>query len=286
MKTIVLVLALLAWPAMSHGQEQTKPPGGPHDDHAAHGQPADQEPADRQPYPPGIAPPTDEDRAAAFPVLARGHAAHREMVHYYVLVDEFEWRSGGDRATVTWDTKGWIGRDVNRFWFRTEGEGKEGRPRAANVHALFGRAISPWWHAVAGVRQDVRPGPAQTWAAVGLHGLAPQWFELEVTAYLGASGRTHLRFETEYQLLLTNRLVLQPKVEFEAYGKPDQDHGFGRGVSTVDAGLRLRYEIRRELAPYVGIAWSRSLFGTADLAEAAGEAKSAVRLVSGVRVWF
>lgn len=130
------------------------------------------------------------------------------------------------------------------------------------------------------------PGPARTWAAVGIQGLAPYWFELEATAYIGESGRTHLRFETEYELLLTNRLILQPQVEREIYGKSDPERHIGTGLSSRDTGLRLRYEFRREFAPCVGVTWSRKFFGTADLAEAAGEDTSAARLAVGVRVWF
>jgi copper resistance protein B len=266
-----------------HGsaQEKPRPPAKTREDHSTHRKREEQ-----KPYPPGIPSITDEDRAAAFPELNGRHTVHDDAVHYFVLFDQLEWQ-GGDGATgVSWDTKGWIGRDVNRFWFRTEGEGGDGRLGAAQAHALYGRAIHRWWDLVAGLRQDVRPGPAQTWAAVGIQGLAPYWFELEATAYLGASGRTHFRFETEYELLLTNRLVLQPLVEAEIYGKADPERGIGAGLSSVDAGLRLRYEFRRELAPYVGVTWHRKFFGTADRAETAGEETSGPRLALGVRVWF
>ena len=132
----------------------------------------------------------------------------------------------------------------------------------------------------------MRPGPAQTWAAVGVQGLAPYWFNVEATAYVGAAGRTHFRFETEYELLLTNRLILQPLVEVEVYGKSDPERGIGTGLSTADAGLRLRYEVRREFAPYVGLVWSRQFFGTADLAEATGGRSGGARLAVGIRLWF
>jgi copper resistance protein B len=132
----------------------------------------------------------------------------------------------------------------------------------------------------------VRPGPAQTWAAFGIQGIAPYWFDVQATGYVGGSGRTHVRVETEYDLLLTNRLVLQPMLETEIYGKSDPEHHFGAGLATLDVGLRLRYEIRREFAPYAGLVWSRKFFGTADLAEAAGETPAGWRLAMGVRTWF
>lgn len=133
---------------------------------------------------------------------------------------------------------------------------------------------------------SARPGPSQTWAAVGIQGLAPYWFEVEATAYVGAAGRTHLRLETEYELLVTNRLVLQPILELEAYGKADPERGIGAGLSSTDAGLRLRYEFRREFAPYVGVTWNRTYFGTAEFAEAEGEKTGGAKLTLGMRVWF
>jgi copper resistance protein B len=171
-------------------------------------------------------------------------------------------------------------------WFRTKGKAADGRLAEAQAEVLYGRAIARWWDVVAGVRQDVRPGPARTWLAVGLQGLAPYWFEVEATAYVGADGRTAVSLETEYELLLTNRLIAQPSVGVDIYGRSDPERGIGRGLSAAEAGLRLRYEIRREIAPYVGLTWSRKLFGTADLAAAAGGPVRATRLVAGVRVWF
>ena len=272
-----------------HGSPQEKPkkPERPQDPHATH------KPPDAQsPYPPGtppktgLPPITDEDRKAAFPELNGQHTVHDDALHYFLLFDQFEWQTGDGVSGISWDNKGWIGGDVNRFWFRTEGEGESADLESAQAHALYGRAIHRWWDIVVGVRQDLRPGPAQTWAAIGLQGLAPYFFEVEATAYVGESGRTHFRFETEYELLLTNRLILQPLAEVEIYGKSDPERGIGAGLSSADAGLRLRYEFRREFAPYVGVTWNRKFFGTADVAEAAGEDTSGARLALGVRVWF
>jgi copper resistance protein B len=233
-----------------------------------------------------VAPLTDADRAAAFPELEGQHTVHDSAIHAFVLFDQFEWQTGAGTDGIGWDTKGWVGRDVNRFWFRTEGETAGDRLESGEAHLLYGRAIARWWDLVLGVRQDVRPGPGRTYAAVGIQGLAPYWFEVEATFYVGESGRTHLRLETEYELLLTNRLVLQPLLEAEIYGKDDPTRGIAAGLSSTDIGLRLRYEIRREFAPYLGWTWNRTYFGTADLAEAAGDDTSSGRLVAGARVWF
>lgn len=287
---LVMVLALAApasgqqpaaAPAPSAHQHATQEPARPApsapQDHSAH------KPAAAA-LPPFVPPITDADRAAAFPDV-KGHTVHDDGVNGFVLFDQLEWRGTGDGA-ASWDTRGWIGKDRDRLWIRTEGDGDEGRLERAHAHLLYGRAISRWWELVAGVRQDFRPGSPQTWAAFGIQGLAPWWFEVEATAYVGASGRTLVKIETEYELLLTNRLVLQPLVEFEIYGKDDPERGIGAGLSSGDAGLRLRYEIRREFAPYVGVVWTRKFFGTADQAEAAGGKAGGARLALGVRLWL
>jgi len=271
---------LLTAASASAGQAPTSQ-GLPPDDHSGH-----QTTSTPAPLPDDLPTVTDEDRAAAFPTLNGQHTVHDDAVHSFVLFDQLEWQGGNGPAGLSWDTNGWIGRDVNRFWFRTEGEGYEDHLESAQAHALYGRAIHPWWDIVVGLRQDVGPGPNRTWAAVGIQGLAPYWFEIEATGYLGAGGRTHFRLEAEYDLLLTNRLILQPLTEAEIYGKSDPALGIGAGLSSLDAGLRVRYEIRREFAPYIGITWKRRFFGTADRAAAAGEDISTARLALGLRLWF
>ncbi len=283
-RRLALAVLVAAFPALAAAQVQDPPhqhapppPAAPAgEDHSAHLPPAVE-------LPPFIPPVTAADRVAAFPDVM-GHSVHDSAVNYFVLFDQLEWQ-GGAAGGVTWDTRGWIGKDRNRFWFRAEGEGNDGRLESAHVHALYGRSIARWWDVVAGVRQDARPGAAQTWAAVGLQGLAPYLFEIEATAYIGASGRTHLRVETEYELLLTNRLILQPLVEAEVYGKRDPSRRIGAGLTSVEAGVRMRYEFKREFAPYVGVTWQRRFFGTADYARAAGDAVGGARLAVGLRVW-
>jgi copper resistance protein B len=284
-----------------HGGEQDKPKAPPAGaDHSGHGQGGQEKPkpvpagedhlhhdhGGQEPLPPGIPPLTDDDRAAAFPELHGQHTVHDQAVHSFVLFDRFEWQRGGGENAFSWNTKGWIGRDIDRFWFRTEGEGEHGRLESGEAHLLYGRAIARWWDLVAGVRQDVRPGPAQTWAAFGIQGLAPYWFEVEATAYVSTGGQTHVRLETEYELLFTNRLILQPLLEVQIHGRSDRERGIGAGLSSGEAGLRLRYEIRREFAPYVGVSWERKFLGTADLAREAGSATRSARLALGLRLWF
>ena len=281
MKTIavalIVALSAAAAPAAAgqhagHTQEKPKPAPPPA------GKPA-------EPLPPFIPPVTDDDRKAAFPDV-EGHAVHDNAVNYFVLFDQLEWQAGSDVSGVNVDTTGWVGRDRDRLWFRAEGDSDNGRLADAEAHVLYGRKFARWWDLVAGVRQDFNPGPSRTWAAVGVQGLAPYWFEMEATFYIGESGRTHARFDVEYELLLTNRLVLQPLVEVDVYGKSDPERGIGAGLSTIDTGLRVRYEIRRELAPYIGVTWNRKFGQTAELAEAAGKDRGGARFVAGLRLWF
>jgi copper resistance protein B len=240
-----------------------------------------QQPAPREPVPPL----TDEDRQAAFPDL-EGHTTHDRKVNYFVLFDQLEWRRDRHATAANWDNKAWVGGDIHRAWFRTEGETEDGHLDEAQAHLLYGRSFSPWWDFVVGMRQDFRPGPAQSWAAFGIQGLAPYWFEVEATGYVGAGGRFHARLEAEYELLITNRLVMQPLVEMELFGKSDSRRSIGAGLSTLETGARVRYEVRREFAPYVGVVWSSKFGDTAGFARAAGGKIRATRFVVGIRMWF
>ena len=155
----------------------------------------------------------------------------------------------------------------------------------ARAQVFYGRAIARWWDVVGGVRQDIQPG-AQTWLAVGVQGLAPGFFDVEATAYLSDEGQTAAHAEIGYDLMITNRVVLQPVMEMDVYGKPNASIGVASGVSTGEAGLRLRYQFTREFAPYIGVSWVRAFGGTADVGQDAGVPNGAPRLVTGVRVWF
>jgi copper resistance protein B len=232
-----------------------------------------------------IPPITEEDRKAAFPQGLDGHQVHDRGINYFVLFDQLEWQ-GTSAGGLNVDATTWIGGDVDRLWLRGETETEDGRVGHASVHALWGHSLSRWWDVVAGVRQDFRPGDPQTMAAVGIQGLAPYWFEVQATAYVGGAGRAEVRLEAEYDLLLTNRLIAQPVAELTINGKADPARRAGAGLSSIETGVRVRYEIRRELAPYVGLTWTRKVFGTADFARDDRERVSHARLTVGVRTWF
>ena len=228
---------------------------------------------------------TDADRAAVFTSHA-GHQVHDSAINTYFLADKLEWQDADDGSALAWDLSGWIGGDIDRLWLRSEGERSNGKTEDAELQALWGHAISPWWDVVSGVRQDFKPGAAQTWAAFGLQGMALYNFEAEATAFLGEGGQSAVRLEGDYDILLTNRLILQPTAELNIYGKNDPQRGIGSGLSNTEVGLRLRYEIRREFAPYIGVTWNRTYGNTADYAREEDEDRSEARLVLGVRLWF
>lgn len=225
------------------------------------------------------------DRAAVFTSHA-GHQVHDSAINTYFLADKLEWQDADDASTLAWDLSGWIGGDIDRLWLRSEGKRSNGKTEDAEIQALWGHAISPWWDVVSGVRQDFKPGAPQTWAAFGLQGMALYNFEAEATAFLGENGQSAVRLEGDYDILLTNRLILQPTAELNVYGKNDPQRGIGSGLANTEAGLRLRYEIRREFAPYIGVTWNRTYGHTADYAREEGEDRSEARLVLGVRLWF
>ena len=218
---------------------------------------------------------TDAARAEAFPPITLP-MTHASAINSLVVLDRLEAWDADPGTGFAWDVRGWVGSDLHRLWLRSAGERADGDTESAAVELLYGRSITPWWDVVAGMRQDLDPGDSRTWAAFGVQGISPFKFEVEATAYVGESGRTAARLEVEYELLLTNRLILQPLVELTA----------GAGLGAAEAGLRLRYEFRRRFAPYVGLAYERAFGSAADRRRAEGDAAHDTRAVAGVRLWF
>lgn len=265
-----------------------------HDAHAGHAMPAMPPPEAVKPDAPSsttdaqvpktpIPPITDADRAAA---VSPGHGhEHGRTVFAFLMVDRLErWndRDGGE----AWGVKGWIGSDAHRLWLRSEGEREGGKLADADLELLYGRPIARWWNVQAGVRRTFGPGPSRTAAAFGISGIAPGKFEIEATGYLDGDGRVSARAEAAYTLLLTNRLVLEPRIEANWQARDDRARGLGTGVSSLESGLRLRYELDRRFAPYVGIVRTETFGTTADLRRADGEATGETRIVAGVRLRF
>lgn len=203
-----------------------------------------------------------------------------------LLVDQLELTAGRYTNGQAWDVQGWYGNDSDKLWLRSEGDGDHGHIGEGDVEALWSHAIAAFWDSQIGVRQDLGEGPHRQWAAFGVQGLAPYWFELEATAYAGPSGRTAARLRAEYELLFTQRLILQPEFELNLYGRADPASHVGSGLSDTQLGLRLRYEISRQFAPYIGLVWIHRYGGTADYARQEGQLLTDRQFVAGVRIWF
>lgn len=202
-----------------------------------------------------------------------------------VMLDRLEWRDA-DVSTYEWEAAAWYGGDFNKVWLETEGEHVDGSTTDANIELHWDRILTAWWSTRLGGRHDFGDGPARSWLAFGVAGLAPGFIETEVMAYVGDSGRTALHLSAEYDLLITQRLVLQPEGELHFYGSDDPERLIGAGLSDLELGLRLRYEFRREIAPYLGVSWTKRFGDSADLAEAAGEEPDELSFVAGIRLWF
>jgi copper resistance protein B len=203
-----------------------------------------------------------------------------------LLVDRLETVRGDHNSFTAYDLEGWYGRSYDRAVLKAEGDINSNEIADARSELLWGHAVAAYWDTQLGARYDSGHGPNRVWLAFGVQGLAPYWFDVDLTGYLGEEERTALRFDTEYELLLTQKLILQPRVEGNAYGKSDPKRGVGSGLSDLTAGLRLRYEIRRQFAPYLGVEWARRFGETQDLAKDAGEEGSDTRFVAGLRFWF
>lgn len=204
----------------------------------------------------------------------------------YLLLDRLEYRSQPGANLRVWDAQAWFGGDWNKLWLKTEGENEVGgRTEDAELQALYARRISPFWYLQAGIRGDRRSGAWRNSAVVGVQGLAPYWFEVEAMLFADGKG-VSARVEAETDLLLTQRLILQPRLETQFSGYTDRDRGIGSGFQNLELGLRLRYEIRREFAPYIGVDWTRTLGETARIARSRGEDTSTTSIVVGIRSWY
>ncbi len=203
-----------------------------------------------------------------------------------VMVDQLEVREADDDNPAVLEGQVWVGKDLNKLWLKVELEHVDNETEEAELQALYSKALSTYWDFQVGMRHDFEPSPTRSWGVIGIQGLAPYFFEVDAALFVGESGRTALRLEAEYELLFTQRLILTPEIEVNLYGKDDEATGVGSGLSDVELGLRLRYEIRREFAPYIGVNWTRKYGNSADFSRAAGDKVSDTQFVLGVRMWF
>jgi copper resistance protein B len=204
---------------------------------------------------------------------------------YAIKADKLEQQFATD--SLAFELQGWYGTTFNRLAVKQEGEVSDGKLAESQTDLLWSRAIYTFWDTQLGARFDTyAEGESRQWLALGIQGLAPYWFEVDVTAYVGNSGRTALAAEAEYELLFTQRLILQSSVGLTAYGKDDAINGIGKGVSSLNAGMRLRYEFSRQFAPYIGVEWLAKYGNSADFAKANNESTHTTSVVAGVRFWF
>ena len=178
----------------------------------------------------------DMNQAAMMPpVMDNGIYAH-------AVLDQFEGRVGGRDPAFRWDGQAWIGSDYDKLWLKSEGIAQgNGRVEDGQHELLYDHAISTYFDLQAGLRSDLDSGTTRNWAAFGLQGLAPLFFDLEATGYVSDQGHLAARLVASYDLLLTQRLILQPEAELNLYSKADPGRSVGSGISDIDAGIRLRY---------------------------------------------
>ena len=243
----------------------------------------------------GNSAPTGSARLAALLLLAvtvlagcpDPAAADESQLFTLIEAEQFEYRATNGEATVSWDAQGWIGGDYDKIWLKTQGDDlRDGPVRNAEIQVLYSRTIAAFWDLQVGGRYDVKPDPSRGFAVLGIQGLAPYFFEVDAAAFISDEGDVSGRIEAEYELLLTQRLIAKPSAELNAAIQDLEELGIGSGLSEVELGLRLRYEIVRELAPYLGVSWERKIGPTADFARRQGADVGDLTFVTGVRFWF
>ena len=214
---------------------------------------------------------------------------HDNKVFATFKADRFEhqWREK-DEELLLWDVRGWVGNDFHKLYVESEGEYSLDREEVeeAGVELLYGRTIAPFWDLQAGVRHDLEPSPSRSFLALGLQGLAPLWFEVDATGYVSEDGDLSATFEAEYELLLTQRLALSPRLEAGFSFQDLPEYETWQGITDITLGCRLMYHFYREFAPYIGVTWNRKVGETAHNLDKEGEEVDSTAVVAGLRFWF
>jgi len=201
-------------------------------------------------------------------------------LYYKLSINELEYQDNSEK-NIAWDTSLWIGDETDKLYFYTQGEKPKNASTGSENQLVYSKAIAPFWDAQFGVGYDKVGNNNQAWGVLSIQGLAPYFFETRTSLLVGQGGNVGLRFDAEYQTLFTQKLILTPSIAIDAYSKDDPSMGLGKGLSNITAGMRLRYEIKREFAPYVGVEWSKNFGNTADISPL-----NESYVVVGVRVWF
>jgi copper resistance protein B len=250
----------------------------------------------------GAVPNTPSQDSAVMPNAQHTSAMiHGDTLNYLLLAERVEYLKSDSFLTLVWDMQGWVGNDYHKLWLKTEGthdNEADSQTSSANttaskqksdsleVQALYSKAIVPFWDLQTGLRHNSEPNTTNTYAVIGVMGLAPYWFHIDTAAFLSTHGDLSTRLQVDYDLRFTQRLLLQPSIEFNYNFSDDNAEGIGRGMGKSSFGLRLRWEIRPEFAPYVGLEWSRIYDASTNLLAAAGTKSSDVEVVAGIRFWY
>ena len=288
MKTAsVLYVAVLALAAPVFAQSRDDPHAG-HD--MSGGTDSETKPPANEPPP---APPADHAADRLYPraemdaardQLRREHGGSRVGM---LLLNLAEYQVRRQRDGYRWDGEGWFGGDINRAVVKSEGAGTVGDGvDDAELQLVYSRAVSPYFDLQGGVRYDFEPNPSRTYGTIGFEGLASYWFVVEGALFLSERADVLARLEGHYDQPITQRLIAQPRVELNFAAQDVRENEIGSGLSDVELGLRLRYEIRREFGPYLGVSWLRKVGDTAKFARRDGERVSSTSLVLGMRIWF
>lgn len=291
------VMPVPADPHAGHAMPSAAPPADPHaghqmpaapaDPHAGHHMPAVETPTGTPPDPPSDHAAerfySPQVMAAARAQLAKEHGGGTA---WKVMLSAAEIRPDDGPDAYAWEGEAWWGNDDHRLVLKSEGESSDGDLHKGEVQALWSKPVGPYFDLQAGLRQDFAEGPDRTHAVIGFEGLAPYWFEVEGAAFLSNEGELTGRLEVSYDLRLTQKLILEPRAEANLSASDEPKLGRGSGLTDAEVGLRLRYEFKREFAPYIGVHHERSFGDTADYARAAGEATRDTRFVVGLRAWF
>lgn len=225
---------------------------------------------------------SDADPNSAAPF---GSPIDDEHVWAHLTFDQLEWRLGSENS-LHWDGEAWMGTDTHRLWLKSEGDVQDGKMSDGQHEVLYDTPLSTYFDVQAGLRYDLDQRTGRGWGVIGIEGLAPYFFHVAATAYVSDAGHYGAKFSGSYDLLITQRLILQPAVELNLYTKSDPKRSVGSGLSNLDTGLRLRYEITRKFAPYIGVSYEKQFGQTGRLAAAAGENTDVLRFAAGVRFWF
>ncbi len=282
MRALAMLLAIAAFPAAAQEVD--------HSQHSAAQQPSGEEAEVGSEAAPPVA--TDYAADRVFPARrmdqARATLLNEGRFNTSTLkIDRLEYRAVDGRDGYAWEAEAWTGGDINRFVLATAGEGEFGhKPETLEVSALWRRAIDPYFNLELGVRHDFRPSPQRTYAVAGISGLAPYWIEVQGQLLVSNKGDIHARIEAEHDVRITQKLILQPAVEVDIAMQDVPELDIGGGIEKIELGARLRWQVNRKLAPFLGVHWERKLGRTADLARAEGEKVSGVSLLFGIRTWF